>query len=207
MNTVVQFLIQWCGVILAAILGIIGICSASAKGLTRAEKDMKIDEEHYLVRHTKGGLFGVLLLWIAGGAVSFAVGWIGRSAEGSMALIYVGVEAAVVLLTSIIFIITAARITGSRVWVNGEEIIVYSAFSKMQITKFSDIRTVKKVGGETAAASRELVIRPNGGKRFKVDARMTNFALFARQLDGKVALPNLTKKRKKAEEKPEEKDA
>lgn len=198
METVFTFLVQWAGVILGVILGLIVIFSTSADGLTKMEKELANDddESHYLVNNSMGSFWAGFLILVAGCGVSYVIGYLGIGTNTDRKeIIALAVELIIAVLTTIIFLFLARKSLVERVLVNGNEIIIHQRFGKPQNTSFDKIRTVKKSGGDTAMASDSITLRPNGSRRFTVKKSMKNFNKFATQVERDVPLPDLTKKR------------
>lgn len=196
MQTIFDFMLQWIGVILCVIFCLIITISAQTSGVTAEEKKLAKDDnpDNYLVKNRGSGIFKGLLIIIVAAAVSGLIGYLALKNSENMQIAVLIIEIAISIVAGILYFVIARHVLVERVMVTGDEIMIEPAFGKRFKSAFSQIRTVKKNGGQTAAESRSLVIRPNGGKRFTVTNTMTNYDRFARKIDSDVTLPDLTKK-------------
>lgn len=196
METVFDFMLQWIGVILCAIFCILFSISAHTAGVTKDEKKKAKDDnpDNYLVKNRTTGIVKGILLMIVAAAVCGLIGYLALKNSEQMQVIVLLIEIGISVVCGILYFFIARHVLVERVMVTGDEIMIEPAFGKRFKTSFSQIRTVKKNGGQTAAESHSLVIRPNGGKRFTVKNTMINYDRFAHKIDADVTLPDLTKK-------------
>ncbi len=196
MQTIFEFMLQWVGVILCVIFCLIITISAQTSGVTAEEKRLAKDDnpDNYLVKNRGSGIMKGILLVIVAAAVCGLIGYLALKNSEKMQIVVLIIEIAVSVVVGILYFMIARHVLVERVMVTGDEIMIEPAFGKRFKTSFSEIRTVKKNGGQTAAESQSLVIRPNGGKRFTVTSSMTNYDRFAKKIDSDVTLPDLTKK-------------
>lgn len=195
-----SFLVQWAGIILTLVLGVIVLISANGSGITKMEKALSDDDipGHYMVKNSMSSLFIGLILLAVSCILCYVIGYLGLGSrgEGRQVLALVA-ELVISVAVSVAFMFLARKSLVERVLVNENEIIIHQMFGKPQNTSFDQIRTVKKKGAEKAVDSESLTLRPNGSRRFTVKKSMKNFNRFASQVDRDVKLPDLTKKRKK----------
>ncbi|MEE8836582.1 MAG: hypothetical protein SOH80_06345 [Eubacteriales bacterium] len=199
MNGVFEFFLQWIGVILCLLFLIIFSVSAHNASTTKEERQLENDDnpDNYLVKNAGTGIVKDVLFMILAAAVCFLIGWLALKVNSdSTQLLILFIQIGISIVSGVVYFMRTHKVLVQRVMVTGDEIRVYPAFGKQYKTLFSEIRTVKKNGGQTAVESSSLVIRPNGEKRFTVTRTMKNYDKFARRIDSDVALPDLTKKQK-----------
>ena len=199
MNGVFEFFLQWIGVILCLLFLIIFSVSAHNASTTKEERQLENDDnpDNYLVKNAGTGIVKDVLFMILAAAVCFLIGWLALKVHSdSTQLLILFIQIGISIVSGVVYFMRTHKVLVQRVMVTGDEIRVYPAFGKQYKTLFSEIRTVKKNGGQTAVESSSLVIRPNGEKRFTVTRTMKNYDKFARRIDSDVALPDLTKKQK-----------
>jgi len=199
MNGVFEFFLQWIGVILCLLFLIIFSVSAHNASTTKEERQLENDDnpDNYLVKNAGTGIVKDVLFMILAAAVCFLIGWLALKVNSdSTQLLILFIQIGISIVSGVVYFMRTHKVLVQRVMVSGDEIRVYPAFGKQYKTLFSEIRTVKKNGGQTAVESSSLVIRPNGEKRFTVTRTMKNYDKFARRIDSDVALPDLTKKQK-----------
>lgn len=199
MNGVFEFFLQWIGVILCLFFLIIFSVSAHNASTTKEERQLENDDnpDNYLVKNAGTGIVKDVLFMILAAAVCFLIGWLALKVNSdSTQLLILFIQIGISIVSGVVYFMRTHKVLVQRVMVTGDEIRVYPAFGKQYKTLFSEIRTVKKNGGQTAVESSSLVIRPNGEKRFTVTRTMKNYDKFARRIDSDVALPDLTKKQK-----------
>lgn len=199
MNSIFEFFLQWIGVILCMIFLIIFSLSSHSASTTKEEKTLENDDnpENYLVKNSGTGIIRDVILMLIAAAGCFLIGYLASNVDtDTIQYVIFFVEIGISIVCGVIYYIRTHKVLVQRVMVTGNDIRVYPAFGKQYKTSFSEIRTVKKNGGQTAAESTSLVIRPNGGKRFTVTHSMRNYDKFARKIDSDVTLPDLTKKQK-----------
>lgn len=199
MNGVFEFFLQWIGVILCLLFLIIFSVSAHNASTTKEERQLENDDnpDNYLVKNAGTGIVKDVLFMILAAAVCFLIGWLALKVNSdSTQLLILFIQIGISIVSGVVYFMRTHKVLVQRVMVTGDEIRVYPAFGKQYKTLFSEIRTVKKNGGQTAVESSNLVIRPNGEKRFTVTRTMKNYDKFARRIDSDVALPDLTKKQK-----------
>ena len=199
MNGVFEFFLQWIGVIVCLLFLIIFSVSAHNASTTKEERQLENDDnpDNYLVKNAGTGIVKDVLFMILAAAVCFLIGWLALKVNSdSTQLLILFIQIGISIVSGVVYFMRTHKVLVQRVMVTGDEIRVYPAFGKQYKTLFSEIRTVKKNGGQTAVESSSLVIRPNGEKRFTVTRTMKNYDKFARRIDSDVALPDLTKKQK-----------
>lgn len=201
MQAILNFFVQWTGVLLCLLVAVVALMTSLPSGVTKAEKTMEKDETHYLMRYGAGRLGAGLLLLVVAMALSWFIGWLtgGGAKSDTRTVVAILAQVLIALVAGFIFSAMQRSYLCERVCVDGDRIVAYPCFGKPIQTSFDQIRTVKKVDGDTPQTSAALVLRPNGNKRFRVTRQMSNYERFAAQVDSLVALPNLTKKQEMAE--------
>ena len=196
MENFLLFMIQWAGCILSAVLALVILITTLTSRAPGSETDFIKDDDNYIISGGKGGFFAGLLIILLGAVLNLVLGWFGKGMEAPARYIILAAELIISAGTAVIFLTKGHNSLRRCVIVNGDTIKVWPAFGKSWKTVFSEIRTVKKNGGQTAETADGIVVNTNDRKKFELTRHMSNYPKFAIRVDHDVALPNLTKKRR-----------
>ncbi len=199
MEGMMNILVHALGAILCLVIGCIFLITSVRDGVTKEEKQIGESGNGYMMRYPASKTILAALIILAGAAVSIALGFVPAAGTPKYQLLFIGIQAALGLLSGILGGIRLRSAMVHRVAVEGSRIMVHPARGKAFETTFSEIRSVKK-NSDSADNSSALVLRTNDREKIEVDNQMSNYAQFASQVSSSVELPNLAKKRKRKAE-------
>ena len=198
MSELLQVLQNWGGIVVFAILCVIGIVLSLSGASTHEERLSKQqDEDHFVMRLPAGRVGRPLLVLLIGAAVQAVLYFTRRFFPAGSEWIVMLVCIGLAVIFGLIFWSEFAKVIRRHVFVDGERIVVTPALDARIETTFSQIRTVanKFAGGAGGVVGKS--IRTKEGKKFQVINSMSGYDHFCEMLESRVELPDLTKKKRK----------
>ena len=185
----------WSGIFLLLVLAVIGIiCSLAGSSSSEERRLSGIDDDHYVLRLPIGRVVYPLMLLVIGAVLEFVCNYVQDRFFKDMTVPFFAGKLAIGFIFGLLFWTQLAKVLRSRVFVNGDKIVVTPAIGAPIETNFKQIRTVanKLAGRDRGVIGKK--IRTKEGNRFEVINTMAGYERFCIQLEEKVELPNLTKK-------------
>ena len=195
MKEFLEIMQTWSGIFLLLVLAVIGIiCSLAGSSSSEERRLSGIDDDHYVLRLPIGRVIYPLILLIVGAVLQFVCNYVQDKFFPDMTWPFFAGKLAIGFVFGVLFWTQLAKVLRSRVFVNGDKIIVTPAVGAPIETNFKQIRTVanKLAGRDRGVIGKK--IRTKEGNRFEVINTMAGYERFCIQLEEKVELPNLTKK-------------
>ncbi len=195
MKEFVEIMQTWSGIFLLLVLAVIGIIFSLAGSSSGEERRLNgRDDDHYVLRLPIGRVIYPLMLLIIGVILEFVCNYVQKRFFEGMEWPFFAGKLAIGFIFGLLFWTQLAKVLRSRVFVNGDKIIVTPAVGTPIETNFKQIRTVanKHAGRDRGVIGKK--IRTKEGNRFEVINTMAGYDRFCFQLEEKVELPNLTKK-------------
>lgn len=195
MKEFLEIMQTWSGIFLLLVLAVIGIILSLAGSSSGEERRLGgSDDDHYVLRLPIGRVIYPLILLVVGAVLEFVCNYVQDRFFPDMTWPFFAGKMAIGLIFGLLFWTQLAKVLRSRVFVNGDKIIVTPAIGAPIETNFKQIRTVanKHAGRDRGVIGKK--IRTKEGNRFEVINTMAGYERFCIQLEEKVELPNLTKK-------------
>ena len=195
MKELLEIIQTWSGIFLLLVLAVIGIiCSLAGSSSGEERKLAGTDDDHYVLRLPISRVVYPLMMLIIGAVLQFVCNYVQNRFFPEMVWPFFAGKLVLGFIFGLLFWTQLAKVLRSRVFVNGEKIVVTPAIGAPIETNFKQIRTVanKLAGRDRGVIGKK--IRTKEGNRFEVINTMAGYERFCIQLEEKVELPNLTKK-------------